>query len=78
MPFNQGGMQGGLFGPMGGSQNFGGGQMTDRELRMLLEQLRTQSPTGGAIGGTLPAYDSPAPRGGPASPQGVPGLGDTE
>ena len=76
-PFND--MQGGMFGPPGGTQNLGGGmgQMTDRELQMLLGQLRSQSPTGGAIGGTLPAYDSPAPRGGPAAPQGVPGLGDT-
>ena len=83
-PFND--MQGGMFGPPGGTQNLGGGlgqdrPMTDRDLQMLLGQLRTegyrQSPTGGAIGGTLPAYDSPAPRGGPASPQGVPGLGDT-
>jgi len=56
----QGGMTGGMFGPSGGSQNFGGGQMTDRELQMLLGQLRSQSPTGGGIGGTLPAYDSPA------------------
>ena len=76
-------MQGGAFGPPGGTQNLGGGmgQMTDRELQMLLGQLRTegyrQSPTGGAIGGTLPAYDSPAPRGGPPAPQGVPGLGTT-
>ena len=76
-PFND--MQGGMFGPPGGTQNLGGGmgQMTDRELQMLLGQLRTQSPTGGGIGGTLPAYDSPAPRGGPAAPQGVPGLGDS-
>ena len=76
-PFND--MQGGMFGPPGGTQNLGGGmgQMTDQELQMLLGQLRSQSPTGGAIGGTLPAYDSPAPRGGPAAPQGVPGLGDT-
>ena len=77
-PFND--MQGGMFGPPGGTQNLGGGMgpMTDRDLQMLLGQLsRSQSPTGGAIGGTLPAYDSPAPRGGPAAPQGVPGLGDT-
>ena len=76
-PFND--MQGGMFGPPGGTQNLGGGmgQMTDQELQMLLGQLRSQSPTGGAIGGTLPAYDSPAPRGGPAAPQGVPGLGDS-
>ena len=76
-PFND--MQGGMFGPPGGTQNLGGGtgQMTDQELQMLLGQLRTQSPTGGGIGGTLPAYDSPAPRGGPASPQGVPGIGDS-
>ena len=76
-PFND--MQGGMFGPPGGTQNLGGGMgpMTDRDLQMLLGQLsRSQSPTGGAIGGTLPAYDSPAPRGGPA-PQGVPGLGTT-
>ena len=76
-PFND--MQGGMFGPPGGTQNLGGGmgQMTDRDLQMLLGQLRSQSPTGGAIGGTLPAYDSPAPRGGPAAPQGVPGLEDS-
>ena len=77
-PFND--MQGGMFGPPGGTQNLGGGtgQMTDRELQMLLGQLsRSQSETGRGIGGTLPAYDSPAPRGGPAAPQGVPGLGDT-
>ena len=76
-PFND--MQGGMFGPPGGTQNLGGGmgQMTDRELQMLLGQLGSQSPTGGGIGGTLPAYDSPAPRGGPAAPQGVPGLGDS-
>ncbi len=80
-PFND--MQGGMFGPPGGTQNLGGGlgqdrPMTDRDLQMLLGQLsRSQSPTGGGIGGTLPAYDSPAPRGGPASPQGVPGLGDS-
>ena len=77
-PFND--MQGGAFGPPGGTQNLGGGMgpMTDRDLQMLLGQLsRSQSPTGGASGGTLPAYDSPAPRGGPAAPQGVPGLGTT-
>ena len=76
-PFND--MQGGMFGPPGGTQNLGGGmgQMTDRELQMLLGQHGTQTPTRGGIGGTLPAYDSPAPRGGPAAPQGVPGLGDT-
>ena len=82
-PFND--MQGGMFGPPGGTQNLGGGlgqdrPMTDRELQMLLGQMgqmRSQSPTGGAIGGTFPAYDSPAPRGGPASPQGVPGIGDS-
>ena len=79
-PFND--MQGGMFGPPGGTQNLGGGlgqdrPMTDRDLQMLLGQLGSQSPTGGGIGGTLPAYDSPAPRGGPAAPQGVPGLGDS-
>ena len=76
-PFND--MQGGMFGPPGGTQNLGGGmgQMTDRDLQMLLGELRTQSPTGGGIGGTLPAYESPAPRGGPAAPQGGPGLGDS-
>jgi hypothetical protein len=70
-------MQGGMFGPQGGLQNIrgglGGGQMSDRELQMLLgqmEQMRSQSPTGGA----LPNYDSPAPAGGPLAPQGVPGL----
>ena len=73
-------MQGGAFGSQGGLQNIrgglGGGQMTDRELQMLLgrmEQMRSQSPTGGA----LPNYDSPAPAGGPPPPQGVPGLGTT-
>ena len=75
-------MDGGMFGPPGGTQNIrgglGGGQMTDREFQQILEGLRrSQSPTGGAIGGTLPAYDSPAPRGGPAAPQGVPGIGDS-
>ena len=80
-PFND--MQGGMFGPPGGTQNLGGGlgqdrPMTDRDLQMLLGQLsRSQSATGGGIGGTLPAYDSPAPRGGPAAPQGVPGIGDS-
>jgi hypothetical protein len=80
-PFND--MQGGMFGPPGGTQNLGGGlgqdrPMTDRDLQMLLGQLsRSQSATGGGIVGTLPAYDSPAPRGGPASPQGVPGIGDS-
>jgi len=73
----QGGMTGGMFGPPGGTQNLGGPVMSDRELQMLLSQMRSQSPTGGALGGTLPAYDSPAPRGGPAAPQGVPGLGTT-
>ena len=70
-PFND--MQGGMFGPQGGLQNIGGGQMTDRELQMLLGQMRSQSPTGGA----LPNYDSPGPAGGPPPPQGVPGLGTT-
>ena len=70
---NQGGMQGGLFGPMGGSQNFrGGGQFTDEELQMMLGQMQSQSPTGGS----LPMYNPP-PAGGPPSPQGVPGLGTT-
>ena len=72
-----GGMEGGMFGPMGGPQNFGGrGQMTDRELRMLLSQIGGGA-SRGAVGGTLPMYDTPAPAGGPASPQGVPGLGTT-
>ena len=73
-PFNN--KQGGAFGAPGGLQNIGGlggGQMTDRELQMLLGQLGSQSPTGGA----LPNYDSPAPAGGPPAPQGVPGLGTT-
>jgi len=74
-PFND--MQGGMFGPPGGTQNLGGPVMSDRELQMLLSQMRSQSPTGGALGGTLPMYDTPAPAGGPASPQGVPGLGTT-
>ena len=70
---NQGGMQGGLFGPMGGSQNFrGGGQFTDEELQMILGQMQSQSPAGGS----LPMYNPP-PAGGPPSPQGVPRLGDT-
>ena len=76
-PFNNS-MQGGAFGPQGGLQNIrdglgGGGQWTDRELQMLLGQMRSQSPTGGA----LPNYDSPGPAGGPPPPQGVPGLGTT-
>jgi len=72
-PFND--MQGGMFGPPGGTQNLGGGmgQMTDRDLEMLLGQMRSGSQTRG----TLPVYDSPAPAGGPASPQGVPGLRDS-
>ncbi len=72
-PFND--MQGGMFGPPGGTQNLGGGmgQMTDQELQMLLGQMRSGSQTRG----TLPVYDSPAPAGGPASPQGVPGLRDS-
>jgi hypothetical protein len=63
------GMQGGLFGPMSGPQNFGGrGQLTDQEMQMLLGQMQSQSPTGGS----LPMYNSPS-----LSPQEVPGLGST-
>ena len=63
------GMQGGLFGPMSGPQNFGGrGQLTDQEMQMLLGQMQSQSPTGGS----LPMYKSPS-----LSPQEVPGLGST-
>lgn len=75
-PFNNS-MQGGAFGPQGGLQNIGGGlgggQMSDRDLQLILEGMRSKSPTGGA----LPNYDSPGPAGGPPPPQGVPGLGTT-
>mgnify|MGYP003137536728 CR=1 FL=1 len=58
-------MQGGMFGPMGGSQNIGGmGQMSERELAMLLGSMQGNSPT-------LPNYSTPAP------PQQVPGIGTT-
>ena len=61
-------MQGGMFGPMGGSQNIGGmGQMSERELAMLLGSMQGNSPTGGR----MPNYSTPAP------PQQVPGIGTT-
>ena len=61
-------MQGGMFGPMGGSQNMGGmGQMSERELAMLLGSMQGNSPTGGS----LPNYSTPRP------PQQVPGIGTT-
>ena len=63
-------MQGGMFGPMGGSQNMGGmGRMSERELAMILASMQGNSPTGT----TLPNY-APA---GPAQPQQVPGIGTT-
>ena len=66
MPHNN--MQGGMFGPMGGSQNIGGmGQMSERELAMMLASMQGNSPTGGR----LPNYSTPAP------PQQVPGIGTT-
>ena len=66
MPHNN--MQGGMFGPMGGSQNIGGmGQMSERELAMMLGSMQGNSPTGGR----MPNYSTPAP------PQQVPGIGTT-
>ena len=59
-------MQGGMFGPMGGSQNIGGGQMSQKEWEMLLGSMQGNSPT-------LPNY-APA---GTAQPQQVPGIGTT-
>ena len=67
MPYNNY-MQGGMFGPMGGSQNIGGmGQMSERELAMLLGSMQGNSPTGGS----LPNYSTPRP------PQQAPGIGTT-
>ena len=67
MPYNNY-MQGGMFGPMGGSQNIGGmGQMSERELAMMLGSMQGNSPTGGR----MPNYSTPAP------PQQVPGIGTT-
>ena len=57
-------MQGGMFGPMGGSQNMGG--MSDRELAMMLASMQGNSPT-------LPNYATA----GPPPPSQVPGIGTT-
>ena len=82
MPFNQGGMNGGMtggvFGPPGGSQNFdavgmSGPPMSDQALQALLGQIGSQS----QMGPTFPIYDTPAPAGMPPAPQGVPGIGTT-
>ena len=60
-------MQGGMFGPMGGSQNMGGmGQMSERELAMMLASMQGNSPT-------LPNYATA----GPPPPSQVPGIGTT-
>lgn len=61
-PFTSGGM----FGPVGGPQNIGGGQgqMSDRELQELMQMYQSQ---GGGGGGALPNYN-PA-LAGPAGPQ---------
>jgi hypothetical protein len=68
MPHNN--MQGGMFGPMGGSQNIGGmGQMSERELAMMLAGMQGNSPTGGR----LPNYATA----GPPPPSQVPGIGTT-
>ena len=51
-PFTSGGM----FGPVGGPQNIGGGQgqMSDRELQELMQMYQSQ---GGGGGGELPNYN---------------------
>ena len=51
-PFTSGGM----FGPVGGPQNIGGGQgqMSDRELQELMQMYQSQ---GGGGGGALPNYN---------------------
>ena len=75
MPYNNY-MQGGMFGPLGGSQNMRGiGQLTDRDLQLIASQM-------GSLGAdrdraVLPNYASPAPAGGPQGPPRVPGIGTT-
>ena len=75
MPYNNY-MQGGMFGPLGGSQNIGGmGQLTDRDLQLIASQMGSpRADRGRAI---LPNYGSPAPAGGPQGPPTVPGIGST-
>ena len=58
-----------MFGPMGGSQNIGGGQMSQKEWEMLLGSMQGNSPTGTRLPNYAPA--------GPAQPQQVPGIGTT-
>jgi hypothetical protein len=58
---------GGMFGPVGGTQNIGGRGMSDQELQALLMQMG-----GGGGGGSLPVYNDPlAGPTGPTGPQEI-------